>query len=87
MGNKVTIPSDELVNLFRKQYDRVDNILQCCETIEHNQTDKYTVAGAVDLIRDIAEMMRGDITSLLYQFDDPGTKGETHVMPKQDEEG
>lgn len=87
MGNKVTISSDELVNLFRKQYEKMGNILQCCETIERNNADKYTVAGAVDLIRDISEMMRGDLTSLLYQFDDPETKGETHVMPKQDEEG
>lgn len=87
MGNKVTIPSDELVNLFRKQYERMGNILQCCETIERNNADKYTVAGAVDLIRDISEMMRGDLTSLLYQFDDPGTKGETHVMPRKNKEG
>ena len=79
--NKVTIPAGELLRLFKGQYDRIGDILQCCEIMERDGTARKT--GAVSVIQETAEKMRDDITALIHQFDDPATKGETHIIPPE----
>ena len=84
MGNKVTIPAEELADLFQEQDNNLGTSLERCEIVE--RTSNAKMAGTVESIREIADDMRRQLTYLIYQFDDPETKGETHVMPKQDEE-
>ena len=81
MGNKVTIPAEELLRLFKAQYDKVSNVLYCCEIMEQEGIAKKT--GAVDVISEIAKDMQTELTCLIYQFDSPETKGEAHIMPKE----
>lgn len=81
MGNKVTIPTGELLSLFKAQYDKIGNILYCCEIMEKEGIAKKT--GAVDVISETAKDMQAELTCLIYQFDNPETKGEAHIMPKE----
>ena len=75
---KVPTPVGELVTLFTRQYDKVSGILQCCEIMEREGTDRNS--GAPSVIKDLATELQEDIKCLIYQFDDPDIKQEAHVI-------
>ena len=76
----VTIPVEELQNVFKLELQKADYILEVCEALE-KQTNPEDRAKLTELIGGLATALQSELTNLVDIFDGPlDTTRVTHLL-------